>query len=127
MPAGAYREVDSLRVPTIVRWKAAKLRDEVHGPPSEPVRFYAATDIVTVALVPSRSFEGEDPHAVVSLDSVGGVREMRFSQEVLELYCPAGGEIRRHAWSTDGADGCRHFHIPLPEIPPSSATPTITP
>lgn len=113
------RQVDSLRVPPAVRIQANQLRGDLNGDATHAVRYYAESDAWFVALVPSFSFEGEDPHVVVAFRRDGSrlARLALGSYEAVEVYCPAEGPTHPNASSRDSTDGCRYFHWVGPSPP----------
>lgn len=116
------REVDSLRVPLAVRRQADELRGAWGGDSASVVRYYAGAGGQLAVLVPTRSFEGEDPHAVVAFGPDGSAlaRLALSSYEAVEVYCPASGPTHPGASSRDSTDGCRYFH-PVPVGSPMEA------
>ena len=111
-------EVDSLRVPPAVRTRVSLLRGELGGDTFEVVRYYAGQDGRLAALIPSSSFEGEDPHVVSVFGRDGSSRLGLPSYVAVEVYCPASGRMGAHSSARDSADGCRYFHTARPSRPP---------
>ena len=106
------RQVDSLRVPPAVRIQANRLRGDVDGDSTYAVRYYAESDTRFVALVPSFSFESQDPHVVVVFRPDGSpLTSLALPSYVaVEMFCPAEGPLQPDAGQRDSTDGCRYFH-----------------
>jgi hypothetical protein len=112
--SGDFPEIDSLRVPMRGRTWVSQLREEVGGASSEPVRFYAAGKGQSIALIPSRSFEGEDPHVLTAIGPNGEPvrRVVIHSFGAIDVYCPGRGRTDSVSSSRDSMDGCRYFSPP---------------
>jgi hypothetical protein len=122
LPGRELLQVDSLRVPTEARAQATRLRGELQGDTAAEVRYYAGGDGQFAALIPSWSFEGEDPHVVAVIDARGALtRALLPTYVAVEVYCPASGHTQPEASSRDSSDGCRYFHPVAPEAAPEPA------
>jgi hypothetical protein len=109
------REVDSLRVPLAVRSQANSLRDSAGGDSASVVRYYAGAGeqlAEIAALVPSRSFEGEDPHIVAGFRPDGSPLSTTAHHTfvAVEVYCPVSSRAPPGGSARDSTDGCRYFH-----------------
>jgi len=115
-----FVQVDSLRVPSAVRKQANELRGVLGGDTTAEVRYYVESSGQLAVLIPSRSFEGEDPHVVggFGIDGTPLARVMLPSFGAAEVYCPASGQTHPQASSRDSTDWCRYFR---PIIPFSSS------
>ena len=67
-----------------------------------------------MALIPSRSFEGEDPHVVAAIGAGGKpIRTVLIpSYGAIDVYCPAAGAVDPGSLARDSADGCRYIRLP---------------
>ena len=99
----ALLEVDSAIVPSSARKQANALRTELEGA-SAPVRYYSRPGGASfVALIPSRSFEGTDPHVVAAFawNQEPKPKLLLRSYEAVEVYCPAAGRTDSPPWWRD--------------------------
>lgn len=114
------RQVDSLRVPLAARAEANRLRIESGGHVTAAVRWYAGPRDQFAVLVPSRSFEGEDPHVIAAFGHDGAplTQTVLPSYGAVEVYCPASGRTHADALSHDSTDGCRYFRMVAPRRVP---------
>jgi hypothetical protein len=117
---GEMVQIDSAAVPRLVRERATRMRQELEGG-TNPIRYYPADNGRYVALVPSRSFEGEDPHVIASFDQIGKLIGAQPAYTSVQVYCPAEGVTDKFSSSQDGADGCRYFHSVQPAAEPGVA------
>ena len=113
------RQVDSLGVPPAVRIQANRLRHDVSGDSTHAVRYYAESDAWFVALVPSFSFESQDPHVIVVFRPDGSplTSLALATYAAVEVYCPAEGPLHPEAGQRDSTDGCRYFYGVEPSPP----------
>lgn len=118
--SGEMAQIDSAAVPRVVRQRATLIRQELEGAPN-PIRYYPAGNGRYVALVPARSFEGEDPHVIAVFDQTGKLVGAQHTYASVRMYCPAEGVTDPHASSRDAADGCRYFHRVQPATEPGAA------
>jgi hypothetical protein len=117
-------QIDSQRVPPMTRTRTNRLRGELGGDTSA-VRYYAGRDgRLLAALVPSRSFESQDPHVVVVFGHDGSPAAGLSTYAAVEVYCPASGPTDPQYSARDSVDGCRYFH---PLQPPSLVLRRINP
>jgi hypothetical protein len=111
-------EVDSSTVPAPARERANSLRAELDGAPV-PVRYYSTPASEFVALIPSYSFEDNDPHVVSAFASDGepNLRLTLRTYQAVEMYCPAPKRTNTAGWWRDSTDGCRYFDPMIRAIP----------
>ncbi len=114
-------EIHSSAVPRPTRTLAEQMRGLMGGG-ERAVRYFSADSRTIAVLIPTRSFEGEDPHVVVASHGEGEAAAYPAlrTNEAVDRYCPAEGVLGPQAAARDSADGCRYFDPhPLPEpVPP---------
>lgn len=115
-------QADSTDVPVPVRAHAGRLRSDLSGGDTA-VWYYVAHGGQYAALIPSYSFEGEEPRAVAAFGPdgrpLGGV--VLPAYVAVERYCPSTGDRFPGSSARDSTDGCRYFFPPVEEPAPGRA------